>query len=459
MKLTKSKNYDINYLAKVVNIKSFEKHPDPEVNKIKIALVGGYNVVVGIDSEPGLYIYFPTLSQINPELLAYANLYRHKEKNKDDSKSGFFEDNGKVTAIKLRGVISEGFLMEWDTFNNWLIDSVNKSVEANEDEEFDTVEEGSKTFWVNKKYVKPLSQNQHVSTGRRGKQLKRFDRVIENQFRFHYDTIILRKTPYVIQPDDILSITEKIHGTSGISAYVLCHNKCNWTWKRKLSAWIDKHIFRFNVIDYDYDYIYASRSVIKNRYFNKNVTSGFYKCDVWAEADKVIKPHLDRGMTAYYEIVGYLPTGGYIQKNYDYGCVKPEENETYTVDKHFKVRIYRLTLTNIDGVVHEFSAREVQQWCNSHGLCAVNEWYYGYAKDLYPDIPQDENWSMNFMNRLADDKKFYMEKNSPSCNNKVPHEGLVLKTEKMHSEAWKLKCFAFLKGELADEDSNIEDNA
>jgi hypothetical protein len=52
-----------------------------------------------------------------------------------------------------------------------------------------------------------------------------------------------------------------------------------------------------------------------------------------------------------------------------------------------------------------------------------------------------------------------MEQPSPECRNNVPHEGLVLKTEKMRSEAWKLKCFAFLQGELKDETANIEDNA
>jgi hypothetical protein len=63
------------------------------------------------------------------------------------------------------------------------------------------------------------------------------------------------------------------------------------------------------------------------------------------------------------------------------------------------------------------------------------------------------------MERLATDKRFYMEENSPSCNNAVPHEGIVIKKESMISEAWKLKCFAFLNGELKNEESNIEDNA
>ena len=51
--------------------------------------------------------------EINSQLLAYGNLYRHTEKNnKPEAKAGFFEDNGRVKAIKLRGIVSEGFLME-----------------------------------------------------------------------------------------------------------------------------------------------------------------------------------------------------------------------------------------------------------------------------------------------------------------------------------------------------------
>lgn len=167
-------------------------------------------------------------------------------------------------------------------------------------------------------------------------------------------------------------------------------------------------------------------------------------------------------MTAYYEIVGFLPNGGYIQKNYDYGCMLPKEGEQYTHEKHFKVRIYRVTLTNVDGVVHEFSAREVQQWCAKVGLIPVEEWYYGTANSLYPELNEAEHWNENFMEKLANDARFYMERTSPSCDNKVPHEGIVIKIENMKSEAFKLKCFKFLDKEgkeLDKGETNIEDEA
>ena len=62
MKLVISKKADINYLAKVVNINSFHDHPNAD--KLKQCSVGGFNVIVGIDYQPGLYIYFPHLVKL-----------------------------------------------------------------------------------------------------------------------------------------------------------------------------------------------------------------------------------------------------------------------------------------------------------------------------------------------------------------------------------------------------------
>lgn len=162
-------------------------------------------------------------------------------------------------------------------------------------------------------------------------------------------------------------------------------------------------------------------------------------------------------MTFYSEIVGFLPNGGWIQKNHDYGCVPPKDGETYTPEKHYKVRIYRITSTNVDGIVHEFSPREVQIWCKTHGLHAVDEFYYGYAKDLYPDIPIDDNWFNNFIEHLSNDKNFYMELDAPDCINKVPQEGIVIKIDNTRSAAFKLKTFRHLnKIEQPELDAGIE---
>ncbi len=461
MKLQISKNANINYLSKIVEIKEFFKHPDPKVERIKCAVVDGFIITVGIDSEPGKYVYFPVLSQINPNLLQYLNLYRDNEKNKDPEKTGYFESKGIVKAINLRGVKSEGFLMPLIDLQNFIIDQVNiELAEPEANIEFDEVEHDGKTFWISKKYIAPVRIEYKPGTPKEKKKKKGLNKIIDEQFRFHYDTVILKKCPHVIHPDDIIHISSKWHGTSGISAYVLCHKEL--TWKEKIARWLTKHSFD------TYDYVYSSRTVIKNPYYNKGVNGGYYGVDVWKYADDYIRPFLEKGMTIYYEIVGYLPNGGMIQKDYDYGCVPPVKvadskgTVQYIQGRQFKVYIYRITLTNIDGKVHEFSAHEVQTWCKQRNLLPMIEYYYGYARTLYPEIEVDDNWAINFMNALANDKNFHMEENSPECTNKVPQEGIVIRKESMRSEAWKVKCFKFLGREqdaaLAGV-SNIEDNA
>ena len=456
MKLIKSKKASENYLSKIVNIQTFRKHSDPEVNKLKCCTIDGFNIITGIDSQPGLYVYFPALSCINGDFLAYANLYRHKELNKDPEQSGMFDDNGRVKAIKLRGEISEGFILPITVLENYVVSVTNKELEnVKEGVEFDAVSDSGKEFWVSKKYVPKRTYTQGTTAGRNSKKIpKGINKVIDTQFRFHRETIIIKKCPYVISPDSWIQLSSKWHGTSGISAYVLCKQPLNW--KKRIAKWLTGE--KFN----KYDYIYSSRTVIKNKYYNRNVGGGYYGVDVWAEADKVVRPCLSRGQTAYYEIVGYLPNGGCIQKGYDYGCVPPKEGETYTPEKHFKVRIYRVTYTNTDGKVFEFSPRQVQLWCKSVGLYPVIELWYGRAGNLYPDIEDDDKWNENFIDRLSNDKNFYMECFSPDCVNKVPHEGVVFRLEDNPGISLKLKCFSFISKEqnLLDKgENNIEDEA
>ena len=460
MRLIIGKNADVNYLAKIVNIEHFKAHSDPEVTKLKCAVIDGFNIICGIDYEPGLYVYFPTGCCLNPDFLKYANLYKHSEMNNDQEKSGMFEDNGRVKAIRLRGELSEGFILPIIILENYILSVTNIAIECIVNTEFDMVEHDEKRFWINKKYI-PKNHHEPRTYEKTAKQPKGLDKIVENQFRFHYDTILIKKNPYVIKPTDLIHISEKVHGTSGISANVLC--KIPRTWNAKAVAWLAKHIFRCRVIgdvDYyiDYDYLYSSRTVIKNKYYNKGVTDGFFGVDVWKHADSLIKPCLQKGMTVYYEIVGFLPNGGYIQKGYDYGCIPPKEGDIYQHGVHFKVMVYRVTLTNVAGNVHEFSAREVQQWCKFIGLAPVTEYYYGIASELYPELNIDNHWNENFIQALSNDKRFYMEMDSPTCNNRVPHEGIVIRNENMKSEAFKLKCFKFLDKSQRDENVDVDIN-
>ena len=219
-----------------------------------------------------------------------------------------------------------------------------------------------------------------------------------------------------------MSITQKINGVSGVSAFVMCNKEK--TWKDKIIDFINDKILKLKPIDYvDYDYLFSSKSKVLNRYSQVEPEKS-----VWYYAHEFIKPYLIPGMTIYYEVVGFMPSGKYIQKGYDYGCIPPTQN--YKPELNFKVRPYRITLTNVNGDVHEFSAREVQQWCKANFLTPVYQHYYGYAKDLYPQIdPNDEYYGQKFMENLANEEKFFMEQKDPTCRNNVYAEGIVIRKD------------------------------
>lgn len=462
MNLIIENNDNVNYLAKIVNITEFYPHTNPEVNKMKRCFVDGYNIIVGTDTPIGIYIYFPNGCVINPDFLSFCNLYRDKTKNQDKTKSGFFDNSGRVKSIRLRGTgkdengnrfyypysVSDGFIIEFHYFNSFLKSKFNTHIsDVQIDSEFDSVKINEKSnYWIVKKYTAPIAEPQLSSGGKRRKT-KGIDKVIPEQFKYHYQTLKVQKDPYCIQPRDLISITSKMHGTSGVFSYVLCNKKP--TWKERIASWITgKPVI-------DYDYLYSSHRVIKNQYYDKETSLGFYDCDVWKDAFEILKPKLIKGMSIYAEIVGFTRNGNYIQKDYDYGCTVPMDR--YIYKRNFKIYVYRITLTNPDGISHEFSAREVQEYCLRHDMVPVPQLYYGYASDLYPHIDVKEKWHENFWNELSQDKNFYMELKSPDCFNNVPHEGLVIKKENTIPEAWKLKCFAFTDRENKDNTPNIED--
>lgn len=190
----------------------------------------------------------------------------------------------------------------------------------------------------------------------------------------------------------------------------------------------------------------------------------FYGTDIWGLAHEIVKPFLQKGMTFYYEIVGYLPSGAGIQGKFDYGQ-EPGK---------FGVYIYRITSTNVDGKVIEFSAKQVQDFCKKNALNPVPELYYGEAYNLINSKPIMETKDLEdakFIYSEVDPKSFgeaflitvkdkYNEKNCYMCVNKVPEEGCVIRIEGMEIEAYKQKSNAFYMLETSELDkgnSNIED--
>lgn len=229
-----------------------------------------------------------------------------------------------------------------------------------------------------------------------------------------------------------------IHNTSGISSKVLCKKKLNFV-ERALK------FLGVNIVDKEYDYLYSSRKVIKNEELNPNAQH-YYNEDIWGLAHKELEEYLEDGLTLYYEVVGNLPSGGAIQKDYDYGY-----------SNGFGIYIYRITYTNPSGKVFEFSSKQVQDWCNIRMLNAVPELFYGYAKNINPEIFEkykDDEWRGYFLDTI---KEIYNDKNCYMCTKKVPEEGVVIRIEGNELEAFKQKSFKFYTMETSLLDKNYQD--
>jgi hypothetical protein len=436
-----------NYAAIVVEIKTIVQLEN--CDNVQAAIIFGNQVIVSKDVKIGdVGLYFPLECALSKEYLSNNNLYRKDLKlniNLDD-KGGFFDLNGRVRCQAFRGHKSEGLYMPlssiiFATFN----------FEAELGDCFDELN-GIK---ICSKYV--VKQNRTPGTSNANKKgrgkLAKESKLIDNQFRFHDMTGMLYKNLHKIKPNDLISITYKMHGTSGISSKILC--------KRPLK-WYEKVLIKLGVkiIDTEYDYIYSSRKVIKNPNLNPNAQH-YYNEDIWGIAHKEVKEFLQDGMTFYYEIVGFLPSGKYIQNQFDYGCKPHSNNDTTTEEHEHEIRIYRITYTNPSGKVFEFSAKQVQDFCRAKGLKAVPQLYYGTAGNLFTyqnlENPSDEDWRNEF---LAYVKFIYNEHDCYMCVNKLPEEGCVIRIEGENFEAYKQKSNRFYELETKELDKgeiNIEE--
>jgi hypothetical protein len=425
LKKPKNSNYCAN-IVKVANTVTLEN-----CDNVCHSIILSNKVITSKEVKSGdIGLYFPLETKLSHEFLSNNNLYRHKELNIDKEKAGYFEDNGRIRCVKFRGNSSEGFFIP---LSSLAFTNHNESLKVGD--EFDEIN-GIK---ICEKYIVVNKQTQGKSNNNKAnKKLKRFNKLIANQFRFHVDTGQLYKNIHRIKPDSLISITSKLHGCSGGSHFILCKRNLNFIEKLLLKI-IPK------IQEIEYNYIYNSRKVIKNQYINPNVTH-YYNVDIWSKAHDILKPYLIKGMSIYYEIVGYVDKGNYIQKPYDYGCK----------DGKFSIYIYRITSTNEDGKVHEWSMWQLQEWCKLNGLNPVPLLYYGYAKDLFPKLKKDEHWNENFLEKL---KEKYLEKDCEICDNKVPGEGVVIRVECNDIEAYKLKSerfYAFETKQLDKGEIDIE---
>lgn len=478
-----SENHNPNYLATICKID--EVYPIEGADKLVKTVINGYDIVISKEHKPGdIVIYIPVETSICENFLSKNNLYEFTEAHRNSnfsfveklindanetedvaegkilmdsakSKCGFFNKYGRVRIIKLRGQYSQGFVADIKTLINYLPELENIDWESLVGTQFNYIND-EEFCW---KYIPPIKIHKYNTKSydkdwkKKTKKLKRFNRIIPEQFAFHYSTKMFAEHINEFSPEDDITIDVKLHGTSIVLANVLCNRQLNW-WEKI------KKFFKIKVKDTEYGNIYSSRSVIKNQYINPTSNS-FYKVDVWGEVNEIFAPYIEEGYTIYGEVVGYLPNSKtMIQKGHDYGC---EEGK-------WKFMPYRITHTDELGNKNELEVYQVDEWTRnlvtehpelSDKIMFLTILYDGPFMDLYSDIPIDENWHKNVLARMKVDKNFLMEEDEPLCKNKVPREGIVIrKNNDKFARAFKLKCQRHYMRECKENDEgiiNIED--
>lgn len=352
------------YKAIVVKLKNVRPHPNAD--RVQLATCVGNQVVVGLDNKEGDFgVYFASDGQLSNEFCRENNLYRDNTKNKyPENKSGMFDDNRRVRAQKFRGEISDGFWTPIESFA--FIKTKGLDVEGLEFDELNGVPICNK--YINPNTIKAAQQNRPKNTKKAKTSI---------MFKEHFDTEQFIKNANQIKENDLIIITEKLHGTSSRVGLVLVEYPLKW-YEKVLQK------FGVKIMTKDWSYLNGTRRVVLEE------TSGtqFHDPSIRDAVFNKINGQLRKGETIYLEIVGYEKTGMPIMSSVDvtklkddeftkkYANVGDKKTMTYKygcADGICDFFVYRITMTNEDGYSIDYSWDDVVKRCNEIGIKHVPE--------------------------------------------------------------------------------------
>ena len=293
-----------------------------------------------------------------------------------------------VRAIKLRGEQSDGLFLPLDC----LAYTGAKLEEFKLGEQITTVNGHE----ICRKFI-PRSNAPKTAAGGAGKRVKRrAKRSIAPQFFEHKDTEQLQYYLDQFKPGDQIEITRKLHGTSGRTAYV----KTFRGMKRTFWDWLFR---REGTPIYDWGTVSGTRRTVMDTF-----EGGFYGSNEFRKQyHDFFEGKLWKGETVYYEIVGFTHDGKSIMgqcsndkvkdkdfvkqygktTTFSYGCVpNPKQvagvtnpadpNSTFqNVERQSRMFVYRMTMTNEDGEVVEYTPEFTRHRCMYMGVDFVPvEW-------------------------------------------------------------------------------------
>ena len=420
-----------NYTCQVIKLPA--KVNVPGLDNLVEVNVQGNSCLIGKDSdEKDMHLFFPAESQISHEFLSSNNLYRHSELNEDKTKTGFFDDNRRVKAVKFKGIISSGFVIPIDSlkFTNTVIpgigwDLYDIGMEFNEIEGIE----------ICRKYHKPASKKEGMSNPR----VKVLDGIVDAvMVPEHPDTSQLLKNIHKLGLNDYIAVTYKLHGTSA--------RYFNTLTKRKLST-IEKiaKFFGVKVQVEEHNYVSASRRAIKSISFETLPGKNHYYSseDIYSAVGKeYLEGKLKQGEAMYCEIIGKTYGGSAIQGGYSYGFDKPQ------------VYVYRISNINSQGVEVDLSYLQMKERAIQMGLQYCPELFYGTVSDFIMQSTKDNEDLGRFIQA-----KFEGLMEKPSIlDSSVVEEGFCVRKDTCNKpEIYKIKSKLFLLHEGRALDKELVD--
>ena len=328
----------MNNTAIIVKINNIEKHPNAD--NLQIVRLFGTQVITGMDTKLGdLMIYFDSNLKLSSRYLSANNLYRHSVLNADSTKIGYFDDNGRVKAIKLRGEFSDGVLLPLESLLN-LDDDI--SLNMDEGTEFTELNK----YKICEKYIVPVEKVKDVS----GNKIRK-SKTTSPMFVMHWDSDQYMRNKHQIPADIFIYIEEKVHGTSQRTGNVIVSRNLP-----RILVFINK-LFGFKITkENKYTVLNGTRRTI----LTPN-SVGFHDNSMRDDLYHKVKTYLFKGEEIYTEIIGFENTGRYIQKGFPYGC------DPVGLIKN-RVILYRVTMNNEDGITVDYSRDAVYSRAEELGL-------------------------------------------------------------------------------------------
>lgn len=270
--------------------------PHPNADRLKLAQVGGFQVVVGEDTNDGdIVLFFSSDLQLSEEYATANDLVGYTDSVTGERKGQYFPKNRKVRSQKFRGEISEGYIAPLNSLS-FIYNSDHTPAYMPMLEVGMIIDEYGGVPICNKFVSKATRQFQGTPKSRKEWP----------QFPKHFDTEQLGYHYTDIPVGALVTITEKLHGTSGRTGYVQTDVE------QPRTLW-DK-IRRRTSVSRDWITISGTRNVVLD---GAASATGYYSDESFRQRAASQFDSLHKGEIAYYEIVGWVGPDSPIMSPWD----------------------------------------------------------------------------------------------------------------------------------------------